>query len=175
MIVGKDVRISDTVNITRPELVRIGSHVAIDFCFSCTTQLTVGDYVHVAPHVSVVGGAASSLTLDHFSYLSTGTKVICGSDKMLGDGLVGPFIPEWAQDEHIVAPVTLERFAGTGANAVILPGVTMAEGSVLGAHSMLKHSTEPWTIYAGSPARPIKKRPQGKILDYAARLGYPNV
>ena len=39
----------------------------------------------------------------------------------------------------------------------------MAEGSVVGAHSLLTKDTEPWTIYAGSPARPIKIRDKNKI------------
>jgi acetyltransferase-like isoleucine patch superfamily enzyme len=48
----------------------------------------------------------------------------------------------------------------------------MAEGSVLGANSLLKESTEPWTIYVGSPARPIKIRDKESILKSARKLGY---
>jgi acetyltransferase-like isoleucine patch superfamily enzyme len=58
------------------------------------------------------------------------------------------------------------------ANSVVLPGVTMAEGSVLGSNSLLKTNTEPWTVYAGSPARPIRKRNKDKAYEYAAKLGY---
>lgn len=175
MIVGNDVRVSPLVNITRPALVKIGNHVALDFGFSCTTQLEVGDYVHISPHVSVVGGKNARLALYGFNFLSTGTRIIAGSDNMLGDGIVGPFIPDFAQDSKDFRPVVLEMFAGTGANSVVMPGVVMAEGSVLGANSLLRESTEPWTIYAGSPARPIKERPKDKILDYAEKLGYLNV
>jgi galactoside O-acetyltransferase len=48
----------------------------------------------------------------------------------------------------------------------------MAEGSVLGANSFLKSDTEPWTIYAGSPAKPIKTRKSTKMIEYARELGY---
>jgi acetyltransferase-like isoleucine patch superfamily enzyme len=57
-------------------------------------------------------------------------------------------------------------------NAVVMPGITMAEGSFLGANSLLKENTEPWTIYAGNPARPIRKRPREKCYEYAAKMGY---
>ena len=52
----------------------------------------------------------------------------------------------------------MQEYANIGAGAIVLPGVTMAEGSVLGALSMIGRSTEPWTIYGGVPAKPIKQR-----------------
>jgi acetyltransferase-like isoleucine patch superfamily enzyme len=53
-----------------------------------------------------------------------------------------------------------------------MPGVTLAEGCVIGANSLVTKDTEPWTIYMGSPAMPIKKRPKDKMLLYAKELGY---
>ncbi len=52
----------------------------------------------------------------------------------------------------------MEEHANIGAGAIVLPGVTLAEGSVLGALSLIRRSTEPWTIYGGIPAKPIKER-----------------
>ena len=53
-----------------------------------------------------------------------------------------------------------------------MPNVTLAEGSILGANSLLTKDTEPWTIYVGSPAKPVKIRDKDKILQYAKELGY---
>ena len=53
-----------------------------------------------------------------------------------------------------------------------MPGVTLAEGSILGANSLLTKNTEPWTIYVGSPAKPIKKRKKDIIIKNAKELGY---
>lgn len=169
---GADVKISTYSNITRPYLVKIGNHVAIDFCFYCTTALSVGDYVHISSHVSVIGGASASLAIEDFVFISTGSRIICGSDKMLGDGLINPFIPESYRDALDNRPITIKRFAGVAANSVVLPGVVMAEGSVLGANSLLKKSTDPWTIYGGSPAKPIKDRKKETMYRYAEELGY---
>lgn len=172
MIQGEDVFISATAEIRRPELCRIGNHVAIDSFFYCTTKLTVGDYVHISPHVAVIGGKKTALTVEDFCFLSVGSKYICGSETFKGAGLIGPLIPEEYQDEQQLWPITLKRFSGALANSVVLPGVTMAEGSVLGANSLLKEDTEPWTVYAGNPARPIRKRDQYKAYEYAEKLGY---
>lgn len=172
MITGSDVYISNTAEIRRPELVRIGSHVAIDSFFYCTTALHLGDYVHVSPHVAVIGGKKTALHVEDFCFLSVGSKYICGSETFHGAGLIGPLIPEQYQDEQKLSPITLKRFSGALANSVILPGVIMAEGSVLGANSLLKENTEPWTVYVGNPARPIRLRSKNKAYEYAEKMGY---
>jgi acetyltransferase-like isoleucine patch superfamily enzyme len=164
MILGNDVFIDDTCRFMRPQLVSIGSHAAIDFCFYCTTKLTVGDYVHISSHVSVIGGGEAELSMDNFSFISAGSRIICRSDNMKGDGMVGPTIPKKYQDSRTGNKVTIEKFAGVGTNSVVLPDITMAEGSILGANSLLTKSTEPWTVYAGSPAKPISIRSKENIL-----------
>lgn len=172
MIKGNDVYINEITSISRPNLVKIGNHVAIDFGFVCTTKLEVGDYVHISPHVSVIGGKTTSLIIEDFCFISTGARMICGSEQFYGDGLVGPLIPDRYKDVQILEPIILKRFSGVCANSVVMPGVVMAEGSILGANSFLKESTEPWTIYAGSPAKPIKKRNKQKSYQYSKELGY---
>jgi acetyltransferase-like isoleucine patch superfamily enzyme len=51
-----------------------------------------------------------------------------------------------------------------------LPGVTLSEGCVIGANSVVTKTTEPWTIYVGNPAKPTKKRNQGEIKNYSDKL-----
>ena len=172
MEMGIDVFLNDFVSITRPELVKIGNHVAIDFGFVCTTGLVIGDYVHISPHVSVIGGKKTSLNIEDFCFISTGSRMICGSDLFQGDGLIGPMIPDEYKDNQILEPINLKRFSGVCANSVVMSGVVMSEGSILGANSFLKESTEPWTIYAGSPARPIKQRKKEKMYSFAKEMGY---
>lgn len=172
MIVGDDVYISPTAEIRRPELCNIGNHVAIDSFFYCTTKLNIGDYVHISPHVAVIGGKNTGLTIEDFCFLSVGSKYVCGSETFTGAGLIGPLIPDEYKDTQILRPIILKRFSGALANSVILPGVIMAEGSVLGANSLLKENTEPWTVYAGNPAKPIRTRSQQKAYEYAEKLGY---
>ena len=45
-----------------------------------------------------------------------------------------------------------------GYRAIILPGVTIGEGAVVAAGSIVSRDVEPYTIVAGSPARPISER-----------------
>ena len=45
-----------------------------------------------------------------------------------------------------------------GQNATILPGVHIGDGAIVGANSVVGSDVEPYTIVAGNPARPIRKR-----------------
>jgi acetyltransferase-like isoleucine patch superfamily enzyme len=169
---GEDTFISGNVEIRRPHLVQVGSHTAIDTGFYCTVSAEICDYVHIAPYISVIGGATGFWKMNHFSTLAAGSRIICGSDDHMGEGLVGPTIPEQYKDHLTIAPVIFEKFANIGTGVVVMPGVTLAEGCVVGANSLVTKSTEPWMVYVGSPARPVKARPREKMLDYARRLGY---
>lgn len=171
--VGTDVFVSAEVEIRRPQLVTLGSHVAIDSGFYITTQAQVGDHVHIGPRVSVIGGAGARLTMGHFTNIAVGSSILCASDEYGGDGLVSaPGIPEDLRDTIDRRPVIFRNFANVGAHVVVLPGVELGEGTAVGACSLVTRSTEPWTIYMGVPAKPVRERPRGKLLEYAARLGY---
>ncbi|HLY25444.1 MAG TPA: acyltransferase [Aggregatilineales bacterium] len=170
--VGTDVFISANVEIRRPHLVSIGSHVAIDSGFYCTVAAALGDYIHIAPYVTVIGGARGLLSMGNFTTIAAGSRIVCGTDEHLGAGFVGPTIPDQYRDNVIIAPVTFENFASVGTNVVVMPGVTLGEGSVVGACSFVRQSTEPWTIYAGIPAKPLKIRARQKMLAAAREMGY---
>jgi len=171
--IGTDVVIGPNVAIRRPHLVSIGNHVAIDNGAYITTAAKIEDYVHIGPYVTVVGGERAELVMGNFTNLAAGCRVICGSDRFQGEGLIGPAsLPDEYKDKMNLAPVILENFANVGTNAVIMPGVTLAEGSVVGACALVTESTEPWTIYAGIPAKPVKQRPRDTMIRYAEALGY---
>ena len=172
--IGTDVYISVNVAIKRPQLVTVGNHVAIDDGFYLTTGANIGNHVHISAYVTVIGGENGFLQMGHFTNISAGGKIICGSDAFMGEGLItAPGIPEQYRDELKVAPVIFENFVNTGASVTVLPGVTLGEGSVIAACSLVTKNTEPWTIYMGVPAKPYKIRRRDKMIEFAKLLGYP--
>lgn len=169
---GEDVFISAAAEIRRPQLVSVGSHVAIDSGVYITTEAIIGDYTHISPYVTVIGGAQSKLIVGHFATIAAGSRIIAGSDKFMGEGFTSVTAPAEYRDEVAYTTIEIGRFAGIGTNVVIMPGVKIAEGSVIGAGSLVTKDTEPWTIYMGTPARAVKLRPNKKMLEYAKKLGY---
>lgn len=167
---GRDVRIDDECRITRPQLVEMGSHIAIDMWTYISTQLTMGDYIHIAPSVSIIGGSSASLVMGDFTNIGSGSRIVCASDDFT-QGLISPVVPI----EHrtvINKPIVFERFATLGVNCTVLPGVTLGEGCIVGANSVVTRDCEPWMVYAGSPARPIKPREKDRIMESIKNLGY---
>lgn len=169
---GEDVFISQLVEIRRPHLVTIGKHVAIDTGVYITTRADIGDYVHLAPYITVIGGEKSHLIVEDFVTIAAGSRIIAGSDLFQGDGFTSVTVPEKYRDSVNHSVVTIKRFAGIGTNVVVFPGVTIAEGTVIGACSLVTKDTEPWTIYTGVPAKPIKVRPKENMIEYAKEMGY---
>lgn len=108
-------------------------HINTGCTFDGRGGLTMGDHVLIGPNVVIVSS-------QHRWDLSTELPMI--------------------QQGHQSAPVVIGDDVWIGANSVVTPGVTLAEGTVVGAGSVVTSSTEPYTIVAGSPARPIGTRPQ---------------
>ena len=54
-------------------------------------------------------------------------------------------------------PIRIERNVWIGFDACVLPGVTVGEGAIVGARSVVTTSVPPFTIVAGNPARIIRE------------------
>jgi galactoside O-acetyltransferase len=155
--VGHDVMIHERVTFVGIENISIGSHVRIDpeVVLLATGPLTIGCYTHIAAGVFIA--AKAGFEMKNFVNLAHGARIYTINDDYSGAHLMGSTIPEelLSLDSR---PVSMEEYASVGAGAIVLPGVTLAEGSVLGALSLIGRSTEPWTMYGGVPARAIKAR-----------------
>jgi acetyltransferase-like isoleucine patch superfamily enzyme len=64
---------------------------------------------------------------------------------------IAPYVPV----EH--GPIFIEKDAWIGTGVVILPNVTIGEGSVVAANSVVTRDVKPYTIVGGSPARMIRE------------------
>jgi putative colanic acid biosynthesis acetyltransferase WcaF len=58
----------------------------------------------------------------------------------------------------LVGDIIIGAEAFIGVRALILPGVEIGAGSVVGAGAVVARDTQPWSIYAGNPAKPLKPR-----------------
>lgn len=153
---GRDVKISDKAAIYDAASIELGDHTRIDDFCVISGRVVTGRNVHIAVFCNVAGGT-EGVTLSDFSGLAYGCHVFSQSDDYSGASMTNPTVPA-AYKSETKARVHLGRHCIVGAHSVILPGVTMADGGALGAMSLLTASTQPWSIYAGVPARRLKER-----------------
>ena len=166
---GQDVTIYPRAHIVSPEVISIGDSVIIDdFVFLVGgIETRIGSFVHLASFSSYLG--RGRLVIEDFVSISSGARIYSGIDDFSGGALVGPGVPEpYRQPTRSFLHVG--KYALIGANAVVFPGVTLGEGCAVGALSLVNRDCEPWTIYGGIPARPIKERRRERIRELELQL-----
>jgi acetyltransferase-like isoleucine patch superfamily enzyme len=62
-----------------------------------------------------------------------------------------------ASGEIVARPINIHRNVWIGFEACVLPGVTIGEGAIVGARSVVADNVAPYTIVAGNPARLIRQ------------------
>lgn len=165
---GREVLVSDKASIYNADRVEIGDHSRIDDFCVISGRVTIGRNVHVAVFCNVAGGE-KGVTLEDFSGLAYGCHVLSQSDDYSGETLTNPTVPDEYKHET-KAPVIIGRHSIVGTGSVILPGVVLAEGTSVGALSMVTKSTEAWSMYFGAPAKRIRARKQDLLKLEAAYL-----
>lgn len=154
--IGNNVLISRKASIYSPERIIIGNHVRIDdFCILSGT-IQISNYVHIAAYTALYGGDAGIIVND-YSNISSRVSIYALSDDYSGRTMTNPLIPD--EYKNVVhARVDIQKNVIIGTGSTVLPGVTLSEGTAVGAMSLINQSTEGWQIYAGIPARKIKER-----------------
>jgi galactoside O-acetyltransferase len=148
---GRNVLLSDRAAVYGAERMEIGDNVRIDDFCVLSGVLRIGRNVHISVFCNVSGGQ-EGVVFEDFSGLSPGCHVITESDDYSGRAMTNPTVPRRYRAETSAA-VRLGQHCIIGAGSVILPGVSLAEGCAVGAMSLVRASTEPWGIYAGTPAK----------------------
>ena len=118
MKLGKDVVIHDDV-VIRDKNAVIGSHVAIDKGFYCTTKLNLGNYVHISAYVTCIGSLDGLFVAKGFNNIMAGSRIICKSDNFDDSGLHGTLIPKELLGNKICEPVVLDTFSNIALSSLV--------------------------------------------------------
>ena len=153
---GKNVRVSDKASIHNPENITIGDNSRVDDFCVISGKVTLGRNVHIAVFCNLAGGE-KGITMEDFSGLAYACQIFTQSDDYSGRTLTNPTVPDFYKNE-IKNAVTIGRHSIVGTNSVVFPGVTLAEGTSVGALSVVTKNTEEWSVYVGHPAKRVKAR-----------------
>jgi galactoside O-acetyltransferase len=153
---GENVKISSKASIYNPEQISIGSNTRIDDFTILSGKVRLGRNVHIAVYSNIAGGE-EGVCMEDFSGLAYGCHVFSQSDDYSGRSLTNPTIPDEYKRET-KKEIIIGKHCIVGACSIILPGASLAEGTAVGAMSMVTKSTEEWSVYFGIPAKKIKSR-----------------
>lgn len=140
---GASIYLGNMFDVGPQGRVTIGDYALINGArIVCDAAVTIGDYALVSWNVVLMD--TYRVPLDVAARRAAVTRVPELKQRRLDGG--GP-----------ARPITIGRGAWIGFDCCVLPGVTIGEGSVVGARSVVASDVEPFTIVAGNPARMIRR------------------
>jgi len=131
--IGDDTKIGTFVEVQKGA--KIGSRCKVSSHSFICEGVTIEDEVFIGHNVTFIN--------DRFPRATAGGELQTEAD--------------WA-----CVPTLIKRGASIGSSATILCGVTVGEGAIVGAGSVVTKNVAPHTVVAGNPARVLKKVPAGK-------------
>ena len=120
----------------------------------------IGRNVHISVFSSIIGGR---LIIKDFSGLSAGYRIIIGSDDFTGVSLTNLAIPKEYRNITI-SSITIGKYVILGSNVVVMLNVTIGDGCIVSAGSIINKDLESWSIYAGYNPRKIGTRDKEQVL-----------
>lgn len=156
-----NVKTFEFTKIIGLENIEFGKNIIIDdfVLIYAKEKITIGSFVHIANFTSITGG--SRVIIGDFAAISQGCRILTATDDFKDWGFGNSTISNKYRNLKS-APISIENFCIIGANSVILPGVTIGEGTTVGANSVVTKSLESWGIYIGN--KRVGERNREKIL-----------
>lgn len=156
---GTNVSIAKNCTLVGLSNISIGDNVRIDgYCTIIATgegYLNLGSFIHIGSYCLLSAGAG--IVMEDFSGISQGVKIYSRTDDYSGKHLTNPMVPEKFTGVT-EGKVELKKHVIVGSGSVILPRVTIGEGSSVGALSLVMKDLDDWGVYFGSPAKKLKVR-----------------
>jgi len=114
--------------------------------------VTVGKNVFIGSQVWVDAGHADMIYIEDHVHITARTVLLCHK-KDLRNYYIGD---DYAKLPYIKGKIHLKRGCSTGTDTLIMPGVTIGEGAIIGAGSLVTKDIPDWSIALGRPAKVVR-------------------
>jgi len=164
-------------NLKNNDLVTIGRNCIIRSGCIIYSNVKIGDEVEFGHNVLVrenveIGNKSligTNSVIDGYCQLGENVSIqtnayICSYSKIEDYAFLGPcsvlLNDKYAaqKETQLIGPI-IKKGASIGGNSTIMPGVTIGEGALIGALSIVTKDVPPKSIYAGVPAKKLRNIP----------------
>ncbi|QCQ92558.1 CatB-related O-acetyltransferase [Rhodococcus sp. SGAir0479] len=132
----------------------------------------LGRHTYAVPKLVTFDYDDTSLSIGNFTSIGGNVTVILGGNHRLDRATTFPLrqklgLDGAGSDGYPWSKGTIEIGSDVwiGYGATILSGVTIGDGSVVAAGSVVSRSVAPYTVVAGSPAKPVRMRMEVDLID----------
>ena len=146
VILGENVSLQDFINLYG---CRIGDNTKIGPFVEIQKNVTVGRNCKIQSHSFLCEG----VSIEDEAFIGHGVMFI--NDRYPRSTTASGALQ--TEGDWKVVPTVIKKGASIGSNATILCGVTVGEGAIVGAGSVVTKDVPPRTIVAGNPAKVIRK------------------
>lgn len=117
---------------------------------------TVGKNVFIGDYVRIDLNHAELITIDDYAHIASGCRLLC-HQRDLKDYSVGD---NAASLGYRYGKIHIGKGCMIGMETMIMPGVTIGEGAIVGAGSLVTKDIPAWTVATGRPAKVVKYIPE---------------
>lgn len=122
-------------------------------------KLIIGKFCAIASGTKFIMGPANHRT----SSISTYPFAVFG-------GAWAESIPPHLEQLPRKGDIVIDNDVWIGRECVIMPGVTIGDGAIVAAYSVVVKDIEPYTVVGGNPAKAIKKRFDNELTGLLLQL-----
>lgn len=115
----------------------------------------VGKGCFIGDHVRIDQGHADMITLEDSVSVASGTRLLC-HQRDFTHYFVGS---DYMKLGYTIKPIVLKKGCLVGMESFVMPGVTIGEGAIVGAGSLVSKDIPAWTVAVGRPAKVVKSVP----------------
>jgi acetyltransferase-like isoleucine patch superfamily enzyme len=116
----------------------------------------VGKDVFIGSNIWVDTGHANLITIEDHAHVDARCVLLCHK-RNLSNYFVGD---DYAKLPYKTEPIFIKRGCSIGTDSIIMPGVTIGEGAIVGAGSLVTKDIPAWTVAVGRPAKVVRYIPQ---------------
>lgn len=116
----------------------------------------VGNGCFIGDHVRIDSGHADMITLEDGVSIAGGSRLLC-HQRNFENYYVGD---DYNKLSYSIKTIVLKKGCLIGMESFVLPGVTIGEGAIIGAGSLVTKDIPAWTVAVGRPAKVVRQIPQ---------------